>query len=231
MLWAAQTTKKVTEMSIKICASSFALSLGLAFGLALAAPVLAQDTTATTAPVVADAPSAQGLAMGVEAGAPPAPKTQESAAIGETYLATTFDSWEQRCVKTEDGSDPCQLYQLLKDNAGNNVAEINLFPLPAGGQAAAGATIVVPLETLLTANLEMAVDANKPRLYPFTFCAQIGCIARIGLTAEEVDQFRKGAKATMTIVPAAAPDQKVELNISLKGYTAGYAAVEKTQAK
>ena len=169
--------------------------------------------------------------MGVVAGAPPAPKTQETAAVGETYLAASFELWEQRCIKMEDGSDPCQLYQLLKDKDGNSVAEINMFPLPAGSQAVAGATVVVPLETLLTANLKMAVDTSEPRLYPFTFCAPIGCVARVGFTAAEVDQFRKGAKATMTIVPAAAPDQKVELDISLKGFTAGFDAVGKTMPK
>ena len=209
-----------------------AVALALALTGGALSPALAQETTTTTEQpaITADAPTADGLNMGVEAGAPPAPKTQEEAAVGETYLAAGFDAWEQRCVKTEDGSDPCQLYQLLKDKDGNSVAEINLFPLPAGGQAAAGATIVAPLETLLTANLQLAVDANTPRLYPFTFCAPIGCIARVGFTAEEVEQFRKGAKATMTIVPAAAPDQKVDLDISLKGFTAGYEAVAKTQA-
>ena len=45
-----------------------------------------------------------------------------------------------------------------------------------------------------------------------------------------IDGFKKGAKATMTIVPVAAPDQKVNLDISLKGFTAGYDAVAKTPA-
>ena len=37
--------------------------------------------------------------------------------------------------------------------------------------------------------------------------------------------------ATMTIVPAGAPDQKVNLDISLKGFTAGMDAVAATQPK
>ena len=44
----------------------------------------------------------------------------------------TFEAWEQRCVRTEDGADPCQLYQLLKDADGNSVAEISMFSLPEG---------------------------------------------------------------------------------------------------
>jgi invasion protein IalB len=214
-------------MSIAAYARTLICSVGVTLAVGLTAPTFAQEA-ATSAPA---SPGADALNMGVVAGTPPAPKTQETAAIGETYLSGTFELWEQRCIKSEDGSDPCQLYQLLKDKDGNNVAEINMFPLPEGNQAAAGATIVVPLETLLTANLQLAIDGTAPRMYPFTFCAQIGCIARVGFTGAEIDQFRKGAKATMTIVPAAAPDQHVDLDISLKGFTAGYEAVAKTVKK
>ena len=70
-------------------------------------------------------------------------------------------------------------------------------------QAAAGATIIVPLETLLTAGLRFGIDAAEPKVYPFTFCAQIGCVARIGFTADELASFKKGAKGVLTIVPGA----------------------------
>lgn len=215
-------------MSMTKLPRNFALALGLAFALS-AMPMLAQE--ATTETPAADAPTADGLSMGTDANAVAAPLTQETAAVGQTYTLANFELWEQRCVKTADGSDPCQLYQLLKDAEGNNVAEVNMFPLPAGGQAAAGATIIAPLETLLTANLLLAIDGTKPKIYPFTFCAQIGCIARVGFTAAEMDQFKKGAKATMTIVPAAAPEQKVDLDVSLKGFTAGFEAVGATLLK
>lgn len=197
--------------------------------LLTAAPVVAQET-ATEAPadapavVTGDAPSADGLSMGAEL-------APEEGGVGSTYMAAQFELWEQRCIKTEDGSDPCQLYQLLKDAQGGNLAEISLFALPPGGQAAAGATIVVPLETLLTANLTLAIDGGKAKIYPYTFCAQIGCIARVGFTAEEIAQFKKGAKAVLTLVPAVAPDQKVTADISLKGFTAGYDAVAATAPK
>lgn len=192
-----------------------AVALGLSL---LAVPAFAQETT-PTAP-------AEDLSMGAEAA--PVLKTKETAAVGEGYLAANFELWEQRCEKTAEGKDPCQLFQLLKDADGNPVAEFSIFTLPKGGKAEAGATIVGPLETLLTANIAIAIDTGKPKLYPFTFCTQVGCVARVGFTAEEIAQFKKGAKATMTIVPAVAPDQKVDLDISLKGFTAGYDAVAAT---
>lgn len=188
----------------------------LAIGLAGAA--YAQETPAP-AEVQGDAASTENLSMGEAVGG-----------IGSTYTQEVFGDWELRCVRTEDGSDPCQLYQLLKDDQGNSVAEISLFALPAGGQAAAGATIITPLETLLTHGLRLQIDSSTARGYPFTFCAPIGCIARVGFTADEIAQFKKGAKATLTIVPVAAPDKEVALAVSLSGFTAGFDAVTAANA-
>lgn len=208
----AEFIKKVTAMSINRLALPIALTLGLA-GFA----ATAQTTTEQPA---ADAATAEGLSMGADAA--PGMKTKETAAVGEVYLAGNFELWEHRCEKTEAGTDPCQLYQLMRDADGQAVAEISLFTLPAGGQAVAGATIIAPLETLLTQNLLIAIDDGKAKIYPFTFCFANGCVARVGFTAEEIDQFKKGGKATVTIVPAAAPETKVAVEMSLKGFTAAY---------
>jgi invasion protein IalB len=198
------------------------LLLALGLGLSMAGPVFAQEATAPADGTVTaqEADGASGdLSLGSEVTAPDGP--------GTTYTAATFDSWEQRCMRTEDGADPCQLYQLLRDGEGNNVAEISLFALPPGQSAVAGATIVAPLETLLTEQLTIAVDGANPKRYPFTWCAPLGCVARVGFTQAEVDSFKRGAAATVSIVPAAAPDQRVSLNLSLKGFTAGFDAVSK----
>lgn len=184
----------------------------------------AADAAATAAPAATDAP-ADGVSMGQEVGAAAADGP------GSVYVKSTHDAWELRCVKAEDGSDPCQLYQLLKDTNGNSVAEISLFGLPAGGAAVAGANIIVPLETLLTQQLQIQIDTAKAKVYPFTWCDRGGCVSRIGFTAEEVAALKAGNKATITIVPAAAPDQKVALDLSLKGFTAAFDAVAAIKAE
>ena len=181
----------------------------------------------TTPP--ADAATPTDLSMG--SSAIPGLPTQADAEVGNTYLAAGFDIWEQRCVTKEDGSDPCQLYQLLKDADGNSVAEISVFNLPDGAQAAAGATFMAPLETLLTANLKIVVDSGQAKVYPFSFCTRVGCLARLGFTTDEIAALKKGVMATLTIVPAAAPDKVVELQLTLKGFTAGYEAVKTANTK
>ncbi len=141
----------------------------------------------------------------------------------DSYVGNTHGDWELVCARVPDEPDPCQMYQLLRDAEGNATAEITMFPLPEGQEAAAGATILTPLETLLTAQLVMSVDGGQAKRYPFTFCTAIGCIARVGFTSEEVDAFRAGAVAQWSLVPVAAPDQVVELDMSLMGFTAAFA--------
>jgi len=203
-----------------------ALVIALTLGLGL--PAMAQDAAA---PATTEAPAPAAPAEAPAAAAPAdAPAADAVPGIGEAYTEATHGDWEQRCVRTEDGADPCQLYQLLKDEEGNAVAEFSLFGLPEGEQAAAGGTIMTPLETLLPEAILMQVDSGEAKRYGFTFCAPIGCVARVGFTDAEIESFKRGNKATMAITPMAAPDRKVQLNISLKGFTAGYDAVNAANA-
>lgn len=160
---------------------------------------------------------ADGLSTGTEA-------VEEE--VGKTYVESVHGDWELRCIKAPEGQkDPCQLYQLLKDQNENSVAEINLFNLPADDKLAAGATIVTPLETLLTRNVVMSVDGGKAKVYPFTFCTAIGCFARVGFTDEDVTAFKRGNAAKIVVIPAQAPKNTVELTVSLTGFTAAFEAV------
>lgn len=190
-------------------------TLPLAILLAVAGPVFAQDTTDESASEEAPADPMQ-LNMGEEA--PPAEDGP-----GSIYVKSEHDDWEIRCIRAAEGQDPCQLYQLLTDPSGNPVSEINIFPLTGGTtDAAAGATVVTPLETLLTAQLALQVDSSGFKKYPFSWCSQIGCFARLGFTADDVAAFKRGNEARIVIVPVAAPDQRVTLTVSLKGFTAAY---------
>lgn len=202
-----------------------ALAVTLTFGLAGAA--LAQETaTPETQPADTTATQTQPETAAPAEPAPAAEQAPAADAPGSIYIKETYDDWAERCMRGAEGQpDLCQLYQLLKDEQGNAVAEIGMFPLPKGEKALAGASITAPLETLLTENIVISVDGGKPKVYPFSWCDRASCVARVGFTAEEVATMKKGNKATMTIVPVAAPDQKVVLNISLKGFTKGFEAL------
>lgn len=190
------------------------LALGLTTMPLAAQEAAPTDEAAAGAENGAEAPAATpGFSPGQEVSEGPQP--------GQDYVAATHGDWEVRCVHTADGFDPCRIYQLLLDGQENPVAEFAMVALDEAG-AAAGATIVTPLETLLTAQLTLQVDAGTARRYPFSWCSREGCVARAGLTSEELTAFKKGAKATVTIVPVIAPDQQVSLAASLTGFTAAF---------
>lgn len=196
---------------------------------ALALPLAAQEVQTPSDAPLANPPAQteDGFNLGepVDENGDPVQPEPQGPQVGEQYLQEVFNDWAIRCLKTEDGSDPCQMYQLLSDGDGNDVSEIAIVSLPASGQAVAGATIVVPLETLLTEQITLRVDGGQARRFPFDFCNVGGCVTRVGLSAEDIALFRRGAEATLTLVPAAAPDQTVVVTMSLSGFTAAFEAV------
>lgn len=142
--------------------------------------------------------------------------------IGQPYIAERIGDWNLRCIRTQDGNDPCELTQVLINEQNEPVSEVTLFKLPAGQPAVAGANVIVPLETLLNAPLIIAFDDQNTRQYPYSFCTSIGCIARIGLTEEDIALMKKGLVADIIISHLSLPNQKVGFALSLKGFTAAY---------
>ncbi|MEM1351023.1 MAG: invasion associated locus B family protein [Pseudomonadota bacterium] len=163
--------------------------------------------------------TAEGLSLGA-----PAPEEPETREIGALYFDGEYNDWSLQCVTVAEGEDPCLMYQLLTDNNGSPIIEFTMFRLPPDAEAAAGATIVAPLETSLAQGLNIKVDDLPARNYPFAFCTTVGCYARIGLTTEEVDRYKAGVSAELTIVPIAAPNQRVQASLSLTGFTAAFEA-------
>lgn len=197
-------------------------AVSLAALMALTAPVLAQDTTTdsnTDSNTEAEAPKNENL---LDLGQP----VNAGPQLGERYSKETHGDWELACIKTQAENDPCSLLQILNGPEGAPMAEVSLFRLENGGQAVAGATIIVPLETLLPAQLTISVDGAPGKRYNYSFCNPIGCVAQIGFTADDIAAFKKGNKAILTLVPAPAPDQQINLDLSLSGFTAGFDVVD-----
>ena len=208
-------------MTIALIRPHSALVAALALALTFATPASAQDAADDTADET-PAPTSPGgdLTTGQSVG-------QALGGGPEIYVREEHGDWEIRCLKAPEGQDdPCQLYQRLADQQGNPTADVNFFDLPDGNEIVAGATVLTPLQTLLTAQVTMTVDGGQPRRYPYSFCDTTGCYSRMGFTAEDIAAFKRGAKATLIVVPALAPDQRAELTMSLTRFTAGMAAIE-----
>ncbi|PLS20696.1 invasion associated locus B family protein [Neptunicoccus cionae] len=145
---------------------------------------------------------------------------------GQGYLREEHGEWQVRCIKAVEGEEEeCRLFNLLKDEDGNTIAQLDMQALPKGGKAVAGVDLATPLGSLLTAQVVMKVDSAKAKRYPYTWCDNLGCYARFGMTAAEINALKAGNKAVVTIASVTAPDQPLGLDLSLSGFTAAWNAI------
>ncbi|MFD1481717.1 invasion associated locus B family protein [Paracoccus nototheniae] len=226
--------------------AALALIAGPAFAQDAPSAPVAPEAPAATAPA-ADAPAAEAPATGAPATAAPAtdapaatPSEQAADAAtdmpaapgaapardpegpGSYYAKSEHGDWTIRCIRAGEGKDPCEMYKLLTDSDDNAVAELTLVPL-TNGNVAAGATLVAPLETDLIEGLGFQLDGGEMRGYPFSFCAPVGCVARLGFTPEELAGMKRGTNATLQLLPFGGdPAEPVQLVASLRGFTAAF---------
>ncbi|MFV1496355.1 invasion associated locus B family protein [Phaeobacter sp. JH20_02] len=201
----------------------------LAALMALPLPLMAQETAGA-----AETEESQPAADATATEAPKADEVldlgqpvQDGPKLGQRYSKETHGDWDLACVKTDEETDPCSLLQIMSDDSGNPMAEFSLFRIDQeGSQAVAGATVIVPLETLLPAALTISIDGAPGKRYNYSFCSPMGCVAQIGLTETDIAAFKKGKIATLSLRPAPAPDQVINMELSLSGFTAGYNVVD-----
>lgn len=154
---------------------------------------------------------------------------------GEPYVAEIFRDWQIRCIRSDndDVPDRCEMFQLLEEENGNPVAEFRIAAaLVEDGETVANATILTPLDTLLSPGLQVRVDDAEPAVVPFAFCRPIGCFVQLSLTADNIAQFENGAD-TQVVLFALVRDEigqmggsPVPTTASLRGFTAAFASLE-----
>ncbi|MES0861410.1 invasion associated locus B family protein [Ruegeria sp. SCPT10] len=163
----------------------------------------AQDTTTT------DAES--GLDLG-----------ETGPRVGEQYVKEKSGDWDVSCLKAQEGDDPCAIVQVLNGEQGEPIAEVSIGKLPEGGAAVAWANVIVPLETLLQAQLALSIDGAPRKLYNYHHCVPVGCVAQLGLSQGDIDAMKSGSTAIFSLVPARFPDQILDMEMSLSGFTSGF---------
>lgn len=142
--------------------------------------------------------------------------------VGEQFVRETSGDWEISCIKAQTGEDPCAMVQILNGQQGEPLAEVTIGKLPEGGAAVAWANVIVPLETLLQAQLALSIDGAPRKLYNYHHCVPVGCIAQLGFSQPEIDAMKSGSKAVVSLVPARFPDQVLQMEMSLNGFTAAF---------
>lgn len=188
----------------------------------------AQDATeATEAETPAEAgDSAQTQTPAQTDGAAVAATTPTS---GNLYTETHGD-WTTVCEEVLTGDNPCgSMQQVLQGSEGNDVMQIELNRLAGENTPAAVMLINTPLLTLLTEGVGLSIDGGKTARVPFFVCDNSKCIARVTMRAEDVAAFKRGNAATLSVVPANAPNQVISAEMSLSGFTAAYDSLTEFQ--
>jgi invasion protein IalB len=139
------------------------------------------------------------------------------------FAREAHGDWTIRCAAATP--DDCYMMQLGVDDAGNPVVEVSLIRFPTGQAAAAGLTVIAPLGTALPEGAILQVDGGPRVGVPYDFCTQAGCIANLALTEADVQAYKRGLAATVSVAPAQAPDRPVTIRLSLAGFTAAYDAL------
>ncbi|WP_170760705.1 invasion associated locus B family protein [Ruegeria lacuscaerulensis] len=142
--------------------------------------------------------------------------------VGEQYVKEEVGSWAITCLKTETDTDPCLMRQVLSGPEGQPIADITITKLPESAPAVAGATVIVPLEVFLQAQLALSIDGAPGKRYNFHHCNPVGCIVQLGFTQGDVDAMKAGTKANISVVSVLAPNQLLDIEVSLAGFTAGF---------
>ncbi len=169
------------------------------------------------APKPAAAPTAQPSASGAAT-----PSGVQGPANLADLIRTTHGAWDVACEKS---GSPCVMAQIGNDDKGTPILEMVLRLLPSpqdiqGQKVIAVTDIITPLGVVLTSGLSMKIDSKQEQRAPFQICTEQGCLVREPLTAEAVNEFKRGANARLTVV--AANQGPVEATISLTGFTKAY---------
>ena len=137
----------------------------------------------------------------------------------EPYIKERFENWTLKCIKPVNSIERCEANQIIFNQKQQPVAEISIIKLPKGQVAAAAATIIVPLETILSEGLVLAIKELEPKKYQFKFCNSLGCYSQIGLTDDEVEALKRKGKASIFLKHISSGDQQIVIPMSLDGFT------------
>ena len=144
----------------------------------------------------------------------------------EPYIKERFENWSLKCIKPVNSTERCEANQIIFNQKQQPVVDISIIKLPKGQVAAAAATIIVPLETILSEGLVLAIQELEPKKYQFKFCNSLGCYSQIGLTDDEVEALKRKEKASIFLKHISSGDQKIVIPMSLDGFTKTFSNVK-----
>ena len=143
---------------------------------------------------------------------------------GEVVKRATYGDWTYVCVQpANEGDVRCSISQQLTDPKSN--AAIFRWRISRGSDGGLIGEWDSP--TVLVVGQGIVLDAgwDKPARIPFETCLPEGCRAVAGFDSDAVDRLSKTEKAVVTMFPANAGSNGLQLVFSVKGLADALAAL------
>jgi len=131
-----------------------------------------------------------------------------------------FQDWVLEC-RTQSEQQDCLVSQVLRTDEGQTAAIINV-------RRTKGDTVIefsLPLLSDLTIPVSVSVDEQLSVEYPYNTCNQRACFVVRNGDQELLEGFKRGNQANINMTLFS--QQKVTLQVSLKGFGRAYASLGK----
>jgi invasion protein IalB len=145
-----------------------------------------------------------------------APRVQANDPQPAETVNQTFSDWFVTCPK----ENACRMSQVIvQPTTGRLILQLQVHKSPVPG-----ALLTFPLGILLSTGWRYQIDGGKPKVTPFEICNTEGCHVGLNLDASLLKSLKRGNKMTITFFDAATTE--VSVDVSLKGFTKAYGALQ-----
>ncbi len=139
-----------------------------------------------------------------------------------------FEDWTVGCEKPPgEKTERCFIYQTVVNKKSNQPVlqmAVGYLPGKAKNDDRPAALLTLPLGVALPPGVGFKIDDGKMIRLQFERCVPTGCIAGFPLNNDLLGKLKKGLKVEVRVSDG---QKVVTLPLSLKGFTAGFEALEK----
>ena len=129
-------------------------------------------------------------------------------------------------AKPADDKRACGMVQTARNAERQNIAlTLVLMSGTQQGKPVTMMRVMAPIGVFLPTGVALEIDGAAVGRVPFTRCLPQVCIAFAEATTQTIEKLKKGNKANFII--SEAPGLNITLELSLKGFTAGFDALGK----
>ena len=155
----------------------------------------------------------------------PQPATAQDANKTPEKNITHFKDWAVICPEPDNKDVPsCEaILRVTVSETGQQILRVSIFKVPESEHPLG--VVILPLGFLLPQGAVLSVDGKEIGRLPVQRCEPVGCLAPLIVNDELQSFFKAGKAAEFKITNI--QGQTVALPMSLSGFTAALAALDK----